>query len=318
MANYQVIHTRSFKIKGFWQRSVFNIAVILNLLFSIIILIKLFLFNMANIKNSGLQFNPKGVTQGNTLVDYRTGNPISVKTDSFGNQRLCVDASLTIDTVEVDVRSLVATRDSIAIKDTISLNSLKVETDGSINTNCAIHAADGDNIAIVDPVSSNILKINPDGSIVVSINFSGTSIDPRQIRLLTSSDSVTANQGGSWNITNISGTVSLPTGAATETTVTSIALDTENLDVLLSSRATQVSVNNIPTDPLLSTDSRLSNLDTTVSSRATQLSVNGLPTAADNATAVWSTTIPSTPVTNSFGEYISKKLLTISKFLGLK
>lgn len=35
------------------------------------------------------------------------------------------------------------------------------------------------------------------------------------IRPLTSADVVTANQGGTWNINNISGTVSLPTGAAT-------------------------------------------------------------------------------------------------------
>lgn len=40
------------------------------------------------------------------------------------------------------------------------------------------------------------------------------------------SGTVTANQGGTWNITNISGTVSLPTGAATQTTLASILTNT--------------------------------------------------------------------------------------------
>lgn len=39
------------------------------------------------------------------------------------------------------------------------------------------------------------------------------------------SGTVTANQGGTWNINNISGTISLPTGAATETTLASRLAD---------------------------------------------------------------------------------------------
>lgn len=38
------------------------------------------------------------------------------------------------------------------------------------------------------------------------------------------SGTVTANQGGTWNINNISGTVSLPTGAATEATLATLSL----------------------------------------------------------------------------------------------
>lgn len=56
----------------------------------------------------------------------------------------------------------------------------------------------------------------------LSINTSG------QLRVDNSgvtqpiSGTVTANQGGTWNITNVSGTVSLPTGAATETSLASL------------------------------------------------------------------------------------------------
>lgn len=65
----------------------------------------------------------------------------------------------------------------------------------------------------------------------------GTSfVDPTQIRALTSSDVVTADQGGTWDINNITGTVSLPTGAATEaeqaTANTSLsAIDTNTANI---------------------------------------------------------------------------------------
>jgi len=46
----------------------------------------------------------------------------------------------------------------------------------------------------------------------------------------------------------------------------------------VSSRASQITLNAIPTNPVLISDSRLSNLDALVSSRATQVSINALPT----------------------------------------
>lgn len=56
------------------------------------------------------------------------------------------------------------------------------------------------------------------------------------------------------------------------------AANLDNLDATVSSRATQTSVNAIPTNPLLTTDSRLNNLDATISSRSTQTSVDAIPT----------------------------------------
>lgn len=65
---------------------------------------------------------------------------------------------------------------------------------------------------------ANTLSVPANAQIVVS----GAGIDPRVIRALTASDVITANQGGTWNINNITGTISLPTGAATETTLSAI------------------------------------------------------------------------------------------------
>lgn len=52
----------------------------------------------------------------------------------------------------------------------------------------------------------------------------------------------------------------------------------EHLDSNISDKATQTSVNAIPTGTLLSTDSRLDNLDAKVSTRATETSVSAIPT----------------------------------------
>jgi len=50
------------------------------------------------------------------------------------------------------------------------------------------------------------------------------------------------------------------------------------LEATVSTKASQTSVNAIPTNPLLTNDARLNNLDATISTRATQTSVNAIPT----------------------------------------
>lgn len=81
---------------------------------------------------------------------------------------------------------------------------------GSISVSPDVNLHDGSANPITSQVSGSQRALD------VGVNVGGVQVDPRAIRALTSSDVVTANQGGTWNITNISGTVSLPTGAATE------------------------------------------------------------------------------------------------------
>lgn len=117
-------------------------------------------------RSSGTQYNPKGATQGNTLVDPKTGLPIDVITDSSGTRRLAVDANITVDEVTIDTRPLDASTDNVALKDTVTGAKLKINNDGSIDTNVALDAAGGDNLAIHDS-DGDELEINPDGSINV-------------------------------------------------------------------------------------------------------------------------------------------------------
>jgi hypothetical protein len=77
----------------------------------------------------------------------------------------------------------------------------------------------------------------------------------------------------------------------------------DNLDATVSSRSTQTSVDSIPTNPLLTTDSRLNNLDATVSSRLASASY----TAPDNTTIGTINTKIGTPVSTVSSDIASVK-----------
>jgi len=114
-------------------------------------------------KSSGSQHNARGITQGSTLVGPKSGLPIDEVVDNQGKRRLAVDAQVTLDNVTVQV-DLDVPDDGVHIGDKDTGNTLKVEADGSVNTNVEIDAADGDNIAIKDSAGHE-LDINPDGSV---------------------------------------------------------------------------------------------------------------------------------------------------------
>ena len=98
-------------------------------------------------KSSGSQHNQRGVVQGNTLVDPKTGLPVNTIVDGSGVRRLAVDTTISVDnlTVSVDLNS---DTDQVAVEDPDTGAHIKVETDGSVNANIEADALDGDNIAI--------------------------------------------------------------------------------------------------------------------------------------------------------------------------
>ena len=85
-----------------------------------------------------------------------------------------------------------------------------------------------------------------------------------------------------------------------------------NLDALVSSRASQITLNAIPINPLLTTDTRLSNLDALVSSRATQASINALPTltAIEGSIVLFKSSSYTAPDNAGIGS-LNSKLTTI-------
>ena len=85
-----------------------------------------------------------------------------------------------------------------------------------------------------------------------------------------------------------------------------------NLDALVSSRASQITLNAIPTNPVLITDSRLSNLDAAITSRATQASINALPTltAIEGSIVLFKSSNYTAPDNAGIGS-LNSKLTTI-------
>jgi len=121
-------------------------------------------------RSSGTQHNSRGVTQGNTLVGPKSGLPIDEIVDISGVRRLAVDSTVNVTlppNLSVDLNGVTPDGDSVHIVDNISGNKMKVNSDGSIDSNVQVDAADGDNIAIKSS-SGNELNINPDGSININ------------------------------------------------------------------------------------------------------------------------------------------------------
>lgn len=98
-------------------------------------------------RSSGTQINKRGITQGNTLVDPISGLPIDVIEDGDGKKRLCVDSTLEVGSISVDV-DLIPADDQVGIGDPDTGDFLKVESDGSINVNIKADSETGDTVAI--------------------------------------------------------------------------------------------------------------------------------------------------------------------------
>lgn len=99
---------------------------------------------------------------------------------------------------------------------------LDVNVISGINVEVDLDAAD-DSVLVYgfDGASNQKIATDASGNLQVDVLT--------QPALSNSTDSVTAYQGGTWNINNVSGTISLPTGAATESTLSSIDTDTTTI-----------------------------------------------------------------------------------------
>lgn len=144
-----------------------------------------------------------------------------------------------------------STSDTIKIRDkTSSTNELVIDSEGKIGINNLTALAKTVDITALGTKLDNILteldtKANLTDTQPVSLstiplatnaatstnqttaNNSLASIDTKlttiNTRVLTSTDVVSSVQSGTWNLANITGTISLPTGAATESTLSSLS-----------------------------------------------------------------------------------------------
>lgn len=135
-------------------------------------------------RSAGTQHTQKGVTQGITLVDPKTGNPVNVILGQDGKYRLAVDANVTanISGVEVSLDGVGPGGDNVYLVDNNTGAKFKINPDGSIDVNVELDSTDGDSVAVVgteDATPSGIqhtLKIGSDGNTRVKDEEANTTL----------------------------------------------------------------------------------------------------------------------------------------------
>jgi hypothetical protein len=192
-----------------------------------------------------------------------------------GSNRLIVNGSQVTQPIVGTVTSNIGTTGGLALDSTLTGGTQKVQlTNGSIQVVVtAANALKVDGSAVTQPVSGTFFQaVQPvNGTVTADIGTTnGLALDSSLATIITKTNQLTftstrllvdgsgvtqpisgnvaATQSGTWNINNITGTITLPTGAATQLTLSQIKTDTDNLDVLLSSRATQVTAAQIATN----------------------------------------------------------------------
>lgn len=124
-----------------------------------------------------------------TVLDYASSNPLAVRLTDTAGDYVSAGAGTQY------------TEDVAAAADPIGTALIVVRNDGRTG---GITSTDGDNIA-VRGTNAGELYVKHVDAIPVTDNGGALTVD----------GTVAATQSGTWNITDISGTVSLPTGAAT-------------------------------------------------------------------------------------------------------
>ena len=119
--------------------------------------------------------------------------------------------------------------DGAGVVNTKQLGTQLTSSDVGLVTNTIMHGqTTGGGGGYVD------VKVTPSGALTVEINDGGGSI--------TVDGTVAATQSGTWNVNNVSGTVSLPTGAATSAAQTTTNNHLETLNSLVPTKFDYISL----------------------------------------------------------------------------
>ena len=158
---------------------------------------------------------------GNVQVDVVSGgggvaSSVAINDGTITTQKLAVDAS-----GKIGINALPAVTGTVTANAGTNLNTsaLALESGGNLAT---LAGKDFATETTLSTLNGKVTACNT-GAVVISsgnVTVSATNLDIRDLAYAT--DSVTSYQGSTWNITNITGTISLPTGAATETTLSAL------------------------------------------------------------------------------------------------
>lgn len=117
--------------------------------------------------------------------------------------------SLTVDATDLDIRDLSSASDSVSAVVTSSALPAGASTG-------ALQTTGNTSLASIDTKTPSLGQALAAASVPVVLTAA-------QLTTLTPLTTVAATQSGTWNINNVSGTVSLPTGASTEATLSTLS-----------------------------------------------------------------------------------------------
>ena len=155
------------------------------------------------------------------IVSLPTGASTAAKQDSQITELQAIKGH--VDQVEAKLDTLITQTDGVEA----SLSSI----DGKIVT--TVNGIKVDGSAVTQPVSGTVTANAGTGNFTV-VQASAANLNA------TVTGTVAATQSGTWNINNVSGTVSLPTNAATETTLSAINTKTPALGSAVSASSSPV------------------------------------------------------------------------------
>lgn len=123
---------------------------------------------------------------------------------------------------------------------TNTIGSVKI-TDGTNTASVtAASALKVDGSAVTQPISGTVTANAGTGNFTV-VQATGTNL-----HTVVDSGTITANQGGTWNINNISGTISLPTGASTSANQTTANTSLSSIDSKLNTLGQKTMAGSVP------------------------------------------------------------------------
>lgn len=166
-----------------------------------------------------LDVNIAGGVTIDVNLDHTTDNVLVYGNDGTTDRKIKTDASGNVETVITNATLAVTQSGVWTVGRTWTLASGTDSVASVQSGTWSVRNQDG---------SGNNITSQANGvqrALDVGIDVAGVQIDPRQIRALTVADVVSAAQSGTWNINNITGTVSLPTGASTEATLSTRLAD---------------------------------------------------------------------------------------------
>jgi hypothetical protein len=194
-----------------------------------------------------------GAVSGTEMqVDVLTMPTVTIQD---GGGSITVDGSVTVSATNLDVRDLTAASDSVAVHGDVGIID-QLDLTNSNPATVAIVDANGDQITSFGggvQYTENDVDASITGTAVLMesgvntlVPLQGTPQDGLLVNLGANND-VAASQAGTWNITNISGTVSLPTGASTAALQTTGNTSLATLAGAVAGTEMQVDVLTMPT-----------------------------------------------------------------------